>query len=116
LDEKNWLRRFRDQVGLSQEEVKDQMDARGFEVSRSSISHWESNAAKPPLGDPVFRKALADVMRVSVPDLLAAAGYEVTDLEWSVEARRAAWIVDQLSEKGRALALELLNTLLAQEG
>lgn len=107
----DWFRRFREKVGLSQDEVTARLQLSGFDCSRATISHWETGRVSIPLGDRDLRWALANVFRVSVPDLLKAAGYEIElgGTEWS---RRAAWVVDQLPEADRDFALEMLERLL----
>lgn len=110
----NWLRKRREQIGIhSQEEFARLMQLEGANVARASVSHWELDRFKPPLNDPDFRKALAKVLKVSQPELLRIAGYEVTLGSHSEAAERAADIVDQLEPDKRELAVRLLEQFLA---
>ena len=107
----NWFRSYRDRSGLSQEELVARLQLAGIDISRGTLSNWETGRVSIPLGDRDLRWALANVFRLSVPDLLKAAGYEIElgGTEWS---RRAAWVVDQLPEADRDFALEMLERLL----
>lgn len=109
----NWLRKRREEVGItSQEELAEKLQLDGFSFTRASISHWENGRNNPPLDDPEFRRVLAKILRVSQPDLLRLAGYEVDRVSRTHEAERAAYIVDQLTPEKRDLAVRLLEELL----
>ncbi len=108
-----WLRERREQLGLNQGDLAARLQVAGFNVDRSSISHWEIGKHKPPLENPEFRKALAQALRVSIPTLLKMAGYEIA-VEYSDDARLAAEIVDQLSPARKKLAINLLEQLLKE--
>lgn len=108
----NWLRKRREQVGLeTQEDLASQLQLEGVTITRASISHWENSRNKPPLDDPQFREALAKVLRLSQPELLKLAGYEVSKTRYSDAAERAAIIVDELPPEKQDLAIRLLEQL-----
>gem|GEM_PF-1912602 len=68
-----------------------------------------------PLDGTNLRHALADVLRMSIRELLYAAGYEVSDQSSSEAGRRAAFILDQLSQDKKQLALGILEQFLVSE-
>jgi transcriptional regulator with XRE-family HTH domain len=105
-----WLRQRREQLHINQEELAARLQLAGFDIARSSISHWENDRFKPPFNDPEFTKAFASVLKLSVNSMLKQAGYEiVTDL--SENARHAAEIVDSLPADRQRLAIGLLEQL-----
>ena len=108
----NWLRAFRESLNLSQEEFVARLQLEGFDISRAMLSHWETGRNAPPLERPEFRRALSRALRTSIPEILGAAGYELSEEEQSREARRAAFIVDQLPEDYKDLAINLLEQML----
>lgn len=109
-----WLAERRKAVGLSQEKLADLLG-----IARSSVSHWEIGKFNPPLDDPQFRRDLANALKMTIPELLTLAGYEI-DRHYSREAMRAADLVEQLPSEQRHLALgileQLLNANVAQVG
>src|SRR5262245_31457520 len=105
----NWLKTKRKELHLSQEELAAKLQVKGIEVTSGDISHWKNDRYNPRLEDPVFRKALADVLRIDVKTLLLIAGYEVTEIDHSEAAKRAAFIVDQLPPDKQDLALGILE-------
>lgn len=110
----NWLKARRERVGIeSQEEFAALLQLEGFSITRAAISHWENGTRQPPFNNPMFRKALAKILRMSEPKLLRFAGYEVEDSIHTEEAERGAEIIDQLEPGKRELALRLLEQLLA---
>lgn len=107
----NWLKKYRLDLKISQEELAARLQVMGLSVSRSAISAWETNQYHPPLEDPDSRRILAQVLHVSVPDMLAAAGYEVTEDIQTEAARVAAQIVEHLPPEGQKQALDHLRVL-----
>lgn len=109
----SWLSLKRKSLNLSQEELVARLQIEGVEVSRGMLSHWETGRNDMPLNDPVFVKALAHALRLTVLDVLIFSGYEIQTSPRTEEASRAANIVDQLPEDQRSLAIGLLEQLLA---
>lgn len=107
----NWIRERRNKLDISQEELATQLQIAGFDVTSGSISHWENDRHDPPLTNPDFRKALAQALKISIPNLLSSAGFEVSNRH-SDDAMRAADIVDQLPDGKRELALNILEQIL----
>jgi len=107
----DWLRKRREELDLSQEEVASRLQVAGLNVGRSTISHWERGRYNPPLEDASFRQALANILRLSIADLLMRAGYEIADDDRSQAARQAADIVDHLPPDAQGLALDYLQVL-----
>jgi len=108
----NWLRTKRKEIHLSQEELAAKLQVKGYDVTAGAISHWENERYNAPLEDPGFRKALAEILRIDAKTLLMIAGYEVSEIEHTDAAKRAAFIVDQLSPDKRDLALGILEKFL----
>ena len=108
----NWLKTFRIRRKLSQEELSARLQLQGFDISPGAISHWENERYKAPLDEAEFRQALANVLQVSVRELLVAAGYEVSQHPHSDAGERAAFIIDQLSPDKQELAIGILEQFL----
>lgn len=107
----HWLKRYRDKIHLSQEELAIALQNAGLDVARSTVGTWESGKSQPPLDDPAYRRALANIFRVSVTELLMSAGYEIDLDKYSETSRRAADIVEQLTPEKQNLAVRLLEQL-----
>lgn len=108
---KNWVKNRREIVGISQEELAARLQRSGFDISRATVGHWEQDKYLPPLGNPQFCKTMADILLVSVKDLLAMAGYDLAEKQHSLEAERVAYLVDQLPPDKRNLAVRLVEEL-----
>ena len=106
----NWLRQRREQLHLSQEDVISKLQLLGINVSRSSLSNWENNKFNPPLEDTEFRNALAQVLMLSMSELLTNAGYEINDAR-SKEAITAAYIIERLPPNAKEMAMDYLVML-----
>jgi transcriptional regulator with XRE-family HTH domain len=109
----NWLRGLREKLGMTQDELAVSLQARGYNCSRATVSHWENGRYKVPLDDPAFVGVLAKVLGVGVLQILIAAGYDV-EPGYSREGHHAAWVVDQLTPSDRDFALEMLERLLGK--
>lgn len=107
----HWFRARRKELNLSQEELAARLQLQGIDITTSSISHWETGRYIMPLDNPDFRKALASALKMSIPAILIAAGYEVTG-EYSEAAQHAAEIVERLPPDRQTLALGILKQLL----
>lgn len=107
----NWIRERRDKLDISQESLAARLQEQGFDITAGTISHWERGRYNPPMEDANFRKVLASVLKMSIPAMLVAAGYEITS-RYSDDAMHAADIVDQLSDDKRRLAIGILEQLL----
>lgn len=110
----NWLSERRKALNISQEDLVTLLREFDIEVSRSSVSHWESGRYNVPLDDSRFRRALANALKMTIPEMLTLAGYEI-DHEYSSDAMRAADIVEQLEQGQRLLALGILEQFLRTE-
>jgi transcriptional regulator with XRE-family HTH domain len=112
MEFKEFVRRRREELGISQQELADRLSQRGQETSYGRISHWETGRNKPPLEDPKFRQALASALEMDSNELLFRLGY-ISDIasKYSREARIAADIIERLPQDQRRIALALLNSL-----
>lgn len=106
----NWLKSRREELRLSQEEFKARLELAGLNVSRSTVSAWETARVPLPLEDKEARIILAHVLKMAVPTMLEAAGFEISG-QYSKAAQQAADIVDRLPPYHQKLALELLYAL-----
>lgn len=103
-----WLRERREQLALNQDEIAAQLQVAGFDVSRSSVSHWETGRYRPPLNDPDFLSAFARILRMSEGVILKKSGFKILGSH-SEEGERAADIIDELNPAKRELALKILE-------
>ena len=107
----NWIKERREALGLSQDALAVQLQAAGLDVTRATISHWETGRYGSPLDSARSIVVLARILKIPVGDLLKVAGYEVTISDYSDLARRAASIVEQLSPEVQLVAVEQLQVL-----
>lgn len=91
--------------------METQFNLRGYGVTRSSIATWMLGTRKPPIKDRRFLEVLADVYKMSVPELLAGMGLMEEIEGMSPEARRAADIIDQMPPEQRQTALRVLEAM-----
>lgn len=103
-----WLRERREQLALNQDEIAAQLQVAGFDISRSSVSHWENGRYRPPLNDPDFLSAFARILRMSESAVLKKSGFKILGAH-SDEGERAAEIIDELDPEKRVLALKILE-------
>lgn len=111
---KNWIKRRREQLDINQEELATRLQLSGFAVTRASVSHWEVGRNQPPFDDAQFRQALANALKLSVPEMLHLAGYEVAEEDQSDDELRAVSIMKQLTPARRKLAVGILEQLLRE--
>lgn len=111
MKSKNWLAKRREDLQLYQADIVALLEDAGIKVSRASVSNWEAGRFNPPLDDPDFRRALANALQMTIPEMLAIAGYEI-NTQYDRESLRAADIVNQLPPESKTLALGLLEQLL----
>lgn len=74
---RNWLKQRRTDLHLSQEELATLLQLRGLDISRATVSHWEMGKYPPPFDNAVFVNALAGILKLSVIEVLAHAGYDL---------------------------------------
>lgn len=111
----NWLKQKREQVGInSQEELAARLQLEGINVTRAAISHWENGRNRPAFDDPDFTQALARVLRLTPPELLKLAGYQVARTNHTDAGERGAAIIDSLPPDRQNLAIKLLEQLLTE--
>jgi transcriptional regulator with XRE-family HTH domain len=107
----NWIKEQRETLGLSQDELAAQLQAAGLDVTRATVSHWETGRYSSPFDNARAIVILANVLKIPVADLLKVAGYEVSIRDYGELARRAAFLVDQLSPEIQEIAVEQLLVL-----
>jgi transcriptional regulator with XRE-family HTH domain len=105
-----WLKERRKQINISQKDLAVRLQANGYNVSESAVSHWETGRYAMPLEDVGFRKALGDALNMSIKSILERSGYEISQ-RYSEQAMRAAEIVEKLSPDRQQLAMGLLEQL-----
>ena len=76
----------------------------GVEVPQATISRWETDRNRPPIEQPHFVKALAEVLNLTEADILAAAGFGVlTAVPANLPAEALEMIGKMTTEQIRAL-------------
>lgn len=108
-----WILEQRKKLRLSQQDLADQLQLEGHNVSRSAVSNWENGINNPPLENHDFRYALSRILKLSVPEILSLSGFETSE-ELSEEAIRAAVIIDQIPPSKRKMALGILEQILKE--
>jgi len=108
---KEFIKRKRLDLGLSQSNLAKELSKRGQETSAARVGHWETGRNKPPLEDPRFREALSAILQMDSNQLMAELGYVIDEDERSPEALLAASIVDHLPRDAQQLALDYLKVL-----
>lgn len=108
----DWIKRKREELHLSQDELAAQLQVDGHDVSRAAVSHWENGKYNPPLDNPEFVRSIARILKMSVNGVLIEAGYALQLDDLSEAARRAADIVNRLPSTKQNLALGILEQLL----
>ncbi len=106
----HWLTRRRNELALKQADIARHFQTRGISLDPSAVSHWEHGRAQPPLRDPMFRHVLAEVLQVSVRDLLTLAGYEV-DNTLNEQTLTIAERVSLLTSEQQQVMLSILDML-----
>lgn len=66
---------------------------------------------KPPIKDRKFLEVLAEIYKMSVPEILAGMGLMDEIEGMSPEARRAADLVDHMPPEQRKMALKVLEAM-----
>jgi transcriptional regulator with XRE-family HTH domain len=107
----DFLRNRRNNLGLSQQELADEISLNGYSTSKARVGHWETGRNRPPLELDEFRVALALALNMDIAELLDELGYEVSEHRYSSDARLAADIVDVLPNNARRLAIAYLKLL-----
>lgn len=108
----NFIKKRREELDITQNELVARLQAEGIEVTRPTISNWERGEAPVPLHRTDIRRALATALRMSERDLLDEMDYQVDKNAHSSEAERAAYIMDRLPKEKRNLALGILEKFL----
>jgi transcriptional regulator with XRE-family HTH domain len=106
-----WLKEQRERLGLSQEELAARLQAGGLDVTRATVSHWETGRYQSPLDSLQSLAVLAEVLQTSLDELLAVATADLQTREYSKVARQVAFLVDRLTPEGQQIALEQLKVL-----
>jgi transcriptional regulator with XRE-family HTH domain len=107
-----WLRDRRKELNMTQDDLARELQLLGFDVARSAVGHWETGLSQMPLGNPSFVASLAKALRMDVMTVLRFSGYEITT-QHSEISERAARLIDTLPDDKQALALRLVEALLA---
>ena len=106
----NWMKRRREALDITQEQFVQRLAQHGILLTKAAVSKWEIGKTPLPLNYPNYRRAIADVLEMTIPELLAAAGYELGDT-WSPEAQYVATLFDMLPEDVQNTVIELLAHL-----
>ena len=67
------IRDYRNALRISQEELQDRLAIHNYQYARSTIGHWETGRALPPIHEIDFLKALAGSLEISVSNFVRRA-------------------------------------------
>jgi len=123
MEFKDALRRRRINLGLSEQQLANLITRYGSPTTGADVVLWERGRNFPPLELPEFRQALAAALQTTVDRIekgmrlaLKAAEPELTSPPpqpvWSVDAIRAAELIDSMPTDLRLMALAVLNVML----
>lgn len=107
-----WIKQRRKEIHISQEELSERLQIRGFDVARATVSHWEMDKYLPPINDPAFAIGLADSLELGLMDMLIRAGFELRFDD--KDAVMGAEIIHRLEPRMKKTAIHLLETLLRE--
>lgn len=107
----SWIKSRREKLDLTQEELAARLQLQGIEASRSAVSAWEIGRNTPQFNEPTVLVAFARALKLSETEVLKLAGYN-TQTTHSAQGERAAYIVDQMPDDRRDLAIKILEQLL----
>lgn len=111
-----YIQHRRNSLGLSQIDLASAITSHGFKVARSTLAKWEVEESMPPIGDPQFVKALAQILEVTEADILAIAGFNL-DLEGD-NGELPEWFkksYDAASPEKRKMIQKIWKSLLEEE-
>jgi transcriptional regulator with XRE-family HTH domain len=75
-----YLRARREMLGLTQEDVLAFLVQRGLKkYTHTSLIHWEKDRAMPPIYDPKFVRAIAEILGATDKEILRAAGFALDE-------------------------------------
>lgn len=83
-----FMRQRRNDVGLTQAELAERLTRLGYAAASSTVGGWETENKNPPIDDPKFVTALANVLKTTRVSIYKAAGV----LDDSPMVRREALI------------------------
>lgn len=112
MEFREFIKHRRLSLGISQQQLAERLSDLGQEASPARVGHWETGRNHPPLDNARFRLALALALELDINDMMTRLGYIITDEDRSLEAKRAADIVDQLPPERRELAVSVLEQFL----
>lgn len=108
----DFLREHKERLGYSLSEMETQFNLQGYATTKSSIASWMVGTRKPPIKDAKFLEVLANIYKMSVPELLAGMGLMAEEYHGrSPEALRAADLIDQMPPEQRQMALKVLEAM-----
>ena len=90
------------------------LQTEGLDVTRGTLSHWETGRYKVPIENPKLRESLANALETSIPELLVMAGYEI-EKNKTEYALRGALIISELPVEVQRMAVEYLELLKRQQ-
>jgi transcriptional regulator with XRE-family HTH domain len=107
----NWMLNRREELKLSQEELATRLQLVGLNVSRATVSHWETGKHYPPFHDVEFINKFSQVLEISVLELFERAGYTILKPSTKTAIKRAAFLLARMSPEKEEIALKILETL-----
>lgn len=109
-----FIRRRREQLNLTQQDVVTRLSERGIPIALSSFGRIESGDAKAIWAEPSFVRSLAQVLQVSVKELLTATGHIVAR-QTDLSAERIMELVMEVPEDKWDLVEQMIRLIIADQ-
>lgn len=113
-----FIRQRREDAGLTQLDLVQGLALRqGRQYNKSMVGHWERGRAVPPIDDPQFVHALAEILGVSEAEILEAAGFN-PELFTDPPEEMPDWLVKMYTEatpKQRTMIQRVFKSLLTDD-
>jgi transcriptional regulator with XRE-family HTH domain len=118
MEFKDALRRRREYLGLSPEQLAAMITRHGAPTNAADIQYWERGRNSAPLENALFRQALAAALQIPVEKI--ERSMRLLEREpppppipaFSARAMRGAELIDSLPDHLSILALSILQTML----
>jgi transcriptional regulator with XRE-family HTH domain len=111
-----FLRRRRELLDMSQDDVAQALKREGVEISVSTYQRIEIGQTTRHYGDSAFMNALANVLRCDVEDILAATGHiRPKELRFDTRTQRFMELASKLDPDSLDAAEEILKVLVAEQ-
>lgn len=101
-----WIKKRREHLGLSQEELVARLQLNGLDVARSTVSSWEIGKHVTPLDSLIAVRAIAQSLEMSLGEIMGELGYLLPDQSLD-PAERA--VINALRRGDKLEAIRLIS-------